>query len=148
MRSFADKVRMTRDMQKMSQTELGEKIGVTRRSICAYESGKAMPHRKMLQKLADALDVTVTYLTDPNEEDPHAGMARDMRVNAVRERFGNGAARELIEFAEKGESFFAGGDNSQVDKDVLFDILATAYYAAKSRASETFTPKSKRKKEE
>ena len=147
MGSFGRKMRMTRISRKISQTDLAEQVGVSRRSIFDYENDNAMPRKKNLQKIADALGVTVTYLTSPDEEDPEAGRVREMYEETVRGRFGNRAVREMNDLSDRASAFFAGGDVSQADKDAVFDIMATAYYTAKSKASEKFTPHSKRKKD-
>ena len=147
MGSFGQKMRITRVSRKISQTDLAEQVGVSRRSIFDYENDNAMPRKKNLQKIADALGVTVTYLTSPDEKDPEAGRIKEMYENTVRETFGNKAAREMNELSDRASAFFAGGDVSQADKDAVFEIMATAYYAAKIKASDKFTPHSKRKKD-
>ncbi len=148
MGSFGQKMQMTRISKKISQTDLAKRIGVSRRSIFDYENNNAMPRQKVLQRIAEELGVTVTYLTDPNEENQDAGRVKETYEEVVREKFGNRSVREMDELSERASSFFAGGDISQADKDAVFEIMATAYYAAKSKASEKFTPNSKRKKDE
>ena len=138
---------MTRISKKISQTDLAERVGVSRRSIFDYENGNATPRRKTMQKIADELGVTVTYLTDPDEQNPEAGKVKEAYEDAVRAEFGSKAVREMTAMSEKMGSFFAGGDISQADKDAVFEIMATAYYTAKRKASEKFTPHSKRKKD-
>lgn len=148
MGTFGQKMQMTRVSKKISQTDLAERVGVSRRSIFDYENGNAMPRKKTLLKIAEALGVTVTYLTNPDEEDPDAGKVKEMYEDNVRSKFGERAVREMDDLSDRATAFFAGGDISQADKDAVFEIMATAYYAAKSRASEKFTPHSKRKQDE
>lgn len=148
MGSFGQKMQMARIAKKITQTDLAERVGVSRRSIFDYENNNATPRKKTMQKIAAELGVTVTYLTTPDETDTDAGKIRETYEDAVREQFGSRAVREMDDLSERGQSFFAGGDIPQEDKDAVFEILATAYYAAKSRASEKFTPHSKRKNKE
>ena len=148
MGSFGQKMQILRISKKISQTELAERVGVSRRSIFDYENDNATPRKKIMQKIADELGVTVTYLTDPDEEDPQAGKIQEIYEDQVRKEFGEKAVREMNEMAQKPAAFFAGGDIPQDDKDAVFEIMATAYYAAKKRASEKFTPHSRKKKGE
>lgn len=59
--SFAKKLQQLRKDKKWTQDELGKRTGIHGRSIGAYEAGMSFPSRKTLQKLAEALDVSVEY---------------------------------------------------------------------------------------
>ncbi len=48
----------------MSQSELALKAGVSERTIVSYEAGDGQPTFRSLQKIADALDIKASYLTD------------------------------------------------------------------------------------
>lgn len=56
------RVRELRVKKGMSQQELGNSIGVTKVSICGYESGSRIPNLEKLMKLADTLGTTTDYL--------------------------------------------------------------------------------------
>lgn len=67
------RVRELRVKKGMSQQELGSAIGVTKVSICGYESGGRIPNLDNLIKLADTLGTTTDFLlgreiTVTNEE--------------------------------------------------------------------------------
>jgi len=47
----------------LSQEELGKKVGISKRMIAHYESSRGDPSIETLRILADALKVTVSYLT-------------------------------------------------------------------------------------
>ncbi len=53
------KLKEKRKEHKLTQTELGEKVGVTLCTIFNYESGKRTPNLEMLKKLAAALECSV-----------------------------------------------------------------------------------------
>jgi transcriptional regulator with XRE-family HTH domain len=55
---FGARLAELRQRRGMSQTELGEAVGVTKRVIVYYESEDAQPPGAMLVDLARALDVT------------------------------------------------------------------------------------------
>ena len=56
------RVRELRVEKGLSQQELGNAIGVTKVSICGYESGGRIPNLEKLSKLADTLETTTDYL--------------------------------------------------------------------------------------
>lgn len=56
------RVKELRIKKGMSQQELGNAIGVTKVSICGYESGMRIPNLEKLAKLADELGTTTDYL--------------------------------------------------------------------------------------
>ncbi len=50
---------------KLTQSELGEKIGITAQAISKWENGTAEPDIAMLKKLADIYGVSISYIIDP-----------------------------------------------------------------------------------
>ena len=138
------KIEAARKQAKMSETALAEKIGVSRRSVYAYENGVSVPRKKVLRKIAETLHVTVAYLTDDACDDPDQGRAREENINLASDRFGSKGAREAAELLYRNSAFFAGGDIPQEDKDAFFQAIMTAYVTAKEEARKKFTPKSVR----
>lgn len=69
-----DRLKKLRTNKKMTQSELGEKVNVTKVSISGYENSNRSPDTDTLQKLADFFDVSTDYLlgrTDiPNIDSP------------------------------------------------------------------------------
>ncbi len=53
----------TRRVRGLSQEELGKKVNHSKRMIAHYESAEGNPTITILKQLADALGVTVSYLT-------------------------------------------------------------------------------------
>jgi transcriptional regulator with XRE-family HTH domain len=140
MEQFPKKLKMARIEADLSQLELGERIGVTVKSINAYENGRAIPRKATLRKLASSLDVTVEYLTNDKETDPNAGRQNEMRIEHVRSKYGEKGAREMSELLERNTAFLAGGSVDQEAKDAFFDAIMSAYLACKHEASIRFTP--------
>lgn len=56
------RVKELRIKRKLSQQELGDLIGVTKVSICGYESGSRIPNLDKLIRLADVLETSTDYL--------------------------------------------------------------------------------------
>lgn len=60
-----DRIRKIRTEKGLSQTELGEMVGLTADRIQKYENGARKPKADLLKKIAAALDVSPLALTDP-----------------------------------------------------------------------------------
>src|SRR6218665_1246703 len=63
------KSRVQRTMRKMSQTELGNRIGVTFQQVQKYERGSNRVSASKLVEIASALDVDVRLFFDGLEEE-------------------------------------------------------------------------------
>jgi len=59
---FPERLRKLRKEHKMTQTELGEKLGLSTSAIGMYEQGRRDPDSMTLKKIADLFNVTVDYL--------------------------------------------------------------------------------------
>ena len=79
MKTTGEKIREGRTHLGLTQTELGEKIGVTLRTISKYEKQGVMPRGVNLQKLAEVLGVSTAYLSDDEIVDPHYGLDRERK---------------------------------------------------------------------
>ena len=68
MTTFGDKIRKLRKEKKMTQQKLGAMVGVSYRTIRAWEIDGRYPKQSSLyQKLADAFQCQVSYLMNDNE---------------------------------------------------------------------------------
>lgn len=73
---FGNRLRNTRIERNMTQLELAEAANVAVNSIRLYESGSHGPSIRNLDKIANALGVSVEYLiTDHSQQPPFAGYA-------------------------------------------------------------------------
>lgn len=59
---FSQRLKEVRKANGLTQQELGDKIGVTKVSICCYEKGTRTPTLDTLIDLANELGVDFTYL--------------------------------------------------------------------------------------
>jgi len=63
---FGERLTEARKKKGFSQERLGELIGVDKRIISRYETGKTEPSIEVARKLADALGVSLDHLTGLN----------------------------------------------------------------------------------
>lgn len=138
MKPFAEKVAEARKLLGISQIQLAEKIGTSNRTISSYEISESRPHRKMLLKLAEALEVSPEYLENDEIEDPMYGIEKTPYIEEARSRFGNKAAKEMDELFERNRTLFAGGALSQEAKDSYFEALMRTYLDCKAEAKLKF----------
>jgi transcriptional regulator with XRE-family HTH domain len=59
---LADNVRVLRAKNRWSQTELAEQAGLTQGSISAIELAQANPRFETIERIAQALDVSIAAL--------------------------------------------------------------------------------------
>ena len=130
MKSFSDKVREARISLNLNQETLGKLVGVSKRAIAAYETDGTRPRAKTLAKLAEALQVSVDYLTNDDITDPQYGIEK--------ERYGAKAAREIDFLMERNVALFAGGEVPQEAKDAYFEAVLQAYMSSKEEARAKF----------
>lgn len=138
MKTFAEKVRENRLSLHLTQEELGGLIGVSKRSVLAYETKGIRPRSGVLQKLAAALGVSAEYLRSDEVEDPLYGLERAPYVEATRARFGEKAAREIDYLMDRNAALFAGGEVTQEQKDAYFEAVMQAYLACKQAARASY----------
>ena len=139
--TFSEKIRSSREMLEITQTELAELVGVSRRTIVAYEAGEATARKSTIAKLAKALKVSTKFLTDDNCNDPLAGIEQDPYVEQARELYGNVGARDMEALLRDNAALFAGGELSQEQKDVFFEAVMKAYLTCKEEARQKFGKK-------
>ena len=133
--TFGGKLKKLRENKNLSQAAFARIIGVDRRTIINYESGKSFPRdMNNYRKIAKWFGVTMDYLL--SEQDQF--MAEAYAEGGTR---GKHEAEALI--TEAG-ALFAGGSLSDEDKDAVFYSLQEAYWIAKQ---ENKKYASKRKKD-
>lgn len=69
---YTDRLRELRKQNKLSQSEVAEKLGITASAYGFYEQGKTIPNAEALSILADLFNVSTDYLLGraifPNSE--------------------------------------------------------------------------------
>lgn len=139
--TFSDKIKRSREVAGLTQDELAAQVGVSRRTITAYECTNAVPRRSTAVRLASALKVSVKYLTDDSCTDPLADIEKDSHVEEARRLYGTSGARDVESLLNENAALFAGGDLSQEEKDAFFEAIMRAYVACKDEAKNKFGAK-------
>ncbi|MGS0763133.1 helix-turn-helix domain-containing protein [Syntrophomonas curvata] len=66
---FGSNLRRIRKQKMLSQADLAEKIGKIQQTVSWYESGRVYPSLKVIENIAQALDVSAAQLIEGNSMD-------------------------------------------------------------------------------
>lgn len=136
--TFSDKIKRAREVANMTQQELADAVGVSKRTIASYESGGAIARRSTTAKLASALKVSVKFLSDDTCTDPLEEIEKDDYLEQARALYGAKGVRDMDELLKENAALFAGGELSQDQKDKFFQAIMTAYVTSKEEAKVKF----------
>lgn len=143
--TFGEKVKEARLLKNLSQTELAALTGISERSLYTYEQLNTLPRKSNLKKLADALNVSVSYLADDEETDKEKNIEQEDFIDDVKDKFGYRGAKEAKDVLERAGALFAGGDLDDEAKEIFMQSLMKVYISSKKEASEKFSRKKKTK---
>lgn len=138
MKPFSEKIKDARSELGISQSQLGSAVGVSLRTILAYEKGEKKPRQSTMLKLAKALQVSVKFLSDDECLNPMEDIEKDGYIEEARERYGTKGARDIEKLLEDNKALFAGGELSQDQKDLFFQAVMTAYVTCREEAKKKF----------
>lgn len=141
--TFSDKIKRSREVAQLTQTELAGLVGVSQRTIASYESGGAKARRSTIEKLARALKVSVKFLSDDTCIDPLDEIEKDDYIEQAREMYGAKGVRDMEELLRDNAALFAGGELTQEQKDAFFEAVMYAYVTSKEEAKKKFGRKNK-----
>lgn len=89
------RLRLARELENLSQSDLSGPAQVTSAAISQFESGDAKPAGETLRLLAQALNVPVEFLCLPIEE-THEGFFRSLRKSTAAQRRGARSLAHLV----------------------------------------------------
>ena len=128
--TFSERLKKIREQKGLTQEQLAQRSGLSRRMIQKYESGVARPRFDASEKIASALEVPVSELLGENGT---------LVAQAV-EKYGSRGAKQAEELMSEVTGLFAGGDLAEEDMDVMMKAITDAYWIAKEK-NKKYTPK-------
>ena len=106
--TFAEKFKEERVKKELTQQQVADSLGITRKMITLYEKGTSLPRtREAYKKIADFFGVDVNYLLTEDE---------DFVVQAT-EKYGARGKKQAQDLVDGISGLFAGGTLSEQDKD-------------------------------
>ena len=139
--TFGEKLKHARLGLNLSQAELAQMAGITERSIYSYEQTGTYPKAPALKKLAEALNVTVSYLLGDDEFSEQTNIDQEKFFADAKKEYGSKGEREARDVIARAATLFAGGDLDKDAKDIFFESLMEVYLVSKAEARKKFAPK-------
>lgn len=130
--TFAEKFKEERVKKELTQQQVADSLGITRKMITLYEKGTSLPRtREAYKKIAGFFGVDVNYLLTEDE---------NFVVQAT-EKYGARGKKQAQDLVDGISGLFAGGTLSEQDKDAVMKALQDIYWDSKARNVEKYTPK-------
>jgi len=134
---FGEKLRKLRTDKDLTQEQVAQGVGITRRTYISYEQeGRYPRNRELYGKLAEFFGCPTDYLLTENED----------FVTSAAEQYGSRGKRQAEELVAELAGMFAGGEMSEQDKDAVMLALQKVYWDCKED-NKKYTPKKYRKGE-
>lgn len=86
---IGERIKRNRNIKKLSLRELASKVNLSASFLSQVEQGKASPSIENLKKIANALDVKVSYLIEDDEEDKNVVYIKNEDVKFVESKESN-----------------------------------------------------------
>jgi len=135
--AFSDNLIRLRHAQKLTQQELADAIGVSKRTITGYETDHRYPkQREIYTRLAGVLHCTENDLLSDSEQ----------FVTEAQERYGYRGKKQALEMAEQITGMYAGGEISEDDLGEVIKMMMDVFWKAKEE-NKKYTPRKYQKKE-
>jgi transcriptional regulator with XRE-family HTH domain len=116
------KLKEVREIRKISQRKLAEKLGVSRTSIARYEQGKTIPNDVVLREICVALNVSVDLLSGGNVAENSE--IHDTKIDSEkRAEIKEGLIEQLEEQGILGAHFFDLIDDYMAFWDIKNELL-------------------------
>ena len=129
--AFADTFKLKRIQAKMSQAQLSQAMGISKRAIINYESGKNLPNSEKLKIIAKFFNMPIASLMTEEEE----------FIAEAYEKGGRKGARDAESLVNEVNGLFAGGRLSDDELDAVMKAIQGAYWIAKEENKRKYAAK-------
>lgn len=120
---FNERLKTIREGKKLTQAQLSNLADISSRMIQKYECGTSRPRFDAAEKLAAALDTSVSELLGEG----------DTLVAQAAEKYGSRGARQAQDLTDEVTGLFAGGEMADEDMDAMMKAISDAYWIAKEK---------------
>ena len=122
--TFGEKVRAAREAKNMTQEQLADAIGMSKRMVSYWENhGKVPKSRETYPIIANVLGIDVSVLLDDDAE----------FVVKAAETYGNRGAQQALQLVQQITGLYAGGELEEEDMDAMMKAIQDAYWIAKQK---------------
>lgn len=120
---FNERLKKMREEKGLTQVQLADLSGISSRMIQKYECGVSRPRYDAAEKLANALNASVSELLGEG----------GILVAQAAEQYGNRGAKQAETLVSEVTGLFAGGELADEDMDVMMKAIQDAYWIAKEK---------------
>lgn len=120
---FNERLKKMREEKGLTQVQLADLSGISSRMIQKYECGVSRPRYDAAEKLANALNTSVSELLGEG----------GILVAQAAEQYGNRGAKQAEALVSEVTGLFAGGELADEDMDVMMKAIQDAYWIAKEK---------------
>lgn len=120
---FNERLKKMREEKGLTQVQLANLSGISSRMIQKYECGGSRPRYDAAEKLAKALNASVSELLGEG----------GALVAQAAEQYGNRGAKQAEALVSEVTGLFAGGELADEDMDVMMKAIQDAYWIAKEK---------------
>lgn len=110
MKMFSQRLKNARTSKGMTQTDVAKKIFISQAAYSKYETGAASPNPETLAKLADVLDVSVSYLLGKPSDAPQKNKVRVPVLGRVAAGIPIEAIEDIIDYEDLDAEEFGDGE--------------------------------------
>lgn len=137
--SFGAKLKEARSNKHLRQSDLGKIVGVSGQVISNLERGYTTGSSpEMIKKLANALDVSIEFLTSDSDISDKYELTKRDEKNIAKTL---DVLKDQIDNNESGELNYNGIEVTDDDAELLMDALDMALRRIKRKNKEKYTPK-------
>lgn len=122
--TFGEKVRAAREARNMTQEQLANAIGMSKRMVSYWENHNKRPKsRDTYSVVAEALGMDAEVLLDDNAE----------FVLQASESYGYRGAQRALQLVQQITGLYASGELEEEDMDAMMKAIQDAYWIAKQK---------------
>lgn len=94
---LSQNIKKLRDTYGVSQEEFANEFGVVRQTVSKWEHGSSVPEASILDKMAEAFDLTVDQLINDDIEDLVIKQAKSRQLRRAMDCFIDALAEEVMQ---------------------------------------------------
>jgi transcriptional regulator with XRE-family HTH domain len=130
---LGEKIKAARMAAKLTQPQLAQALGVSKRTVQFYESNQRAPkNATAILRLAEILKVKSGYfLSDAELEQMRS---QDSFLEEAQKHYGTRGKTQAKNILEQTSALFAGGELGESDQEAFFEAMTEIYFDAKKKA--------------
>lgn len=130
---LGEKIKAARLSAKMTQPQLAQTLGVSKRTVQFYESNQRAPkNATAILRLAEILKVKSDYFFSDAEHEQMR--SQDSFLDEAQKKYGTKGKAQAKNILEQASALFAGGGLGESDQEAFFEAMTEIYFDAKKKA--------------